>query len=282
MKSDYSIGDVIGRQRCFGVYQTADDVPTFGVDVYDNKEYCKYYDDFVIPDVEQRMRKTGFTAAAYDSYLLSLLALVRSEIREKGNVNIVDFGGGQGENYIRLESYFGSEKMEYYVIEQPGNCEFGEMRHLSENIHFCENIDAEFGFLNGKATELLKKADICLLIGCVQLCFPYTDLLKEIAESGVEYIFMARTPVNRLTDTFYSRYYLAPDAGKYKDVVLGDARMAIINYKELLENMQQLKYDLRLDLYERLGFVVYDSLPAPYNEIEYRNMIFQASNSKIM
>lgn len=283
MKNGYELGEIAGKERCFGVYQRMEDVPTFGINVSDTEQYCRYYNEYVIPDVQKRMKETGFTASAYDSYFLSLLALVRSQIREKKHIKIVDIGGGQGENYIRLESYFGRAPIEHHVIEQEKNCEYGRKLQLSEKLHFHENIGVASGrCLNDQAVSLLGEADICVLIGALQMFSPYTDLLKEIASSEVKYIFITRVPLHCSEETFYSRYYAAPDAGEYKDVVMGDTPMAIINDKELIRNMYVLGYDIALDLLQRRRFVPMESLPSPYNEVEYRDMIFQTRKSRIL
>lgn len=283
MINEYELGSLAGKERCFGVYQKAEDVPTFGINVTDTDQYCKYYNETVISELKNRMEKIGFGASAYDSYFLSLLALVRSQVREKKHVKIVDIGGGQGENYIRLENYFGDGCIEHHVIEQKKNCEYGRKLHLSENLFFHENTNVESGkCLNNEVQKLLEEADICLIIASLQYFFPYTELLKEVASSKVKYLFLARTPLHCSKATFYSRYYTAPDAGEYKNVVMGDAPMTIINDKELIRNMYVLGYDICSDLLERRRFVPTESLPEPYNEIEYRNMIFQTKESRIV
>lgn len=283
MTNEYELEELAGKERCYGVYQRVQDVPTFGINVTDTDKYCEYYNQFVIPDVKRRMNETGFTALAYDSYFLSLLALVRSVIREKGHIKVVDIGGGQGENYIRLENYFGDKCIEHHVIEQEKNCEYGRRSCLFENLFFHENINVEPGkCLKKKYLELLAEADICIVIASLQYFFPYTELLKEIAASNVKYVFLARTPLHCSKDTFYSRYYIAPDAGKYKNMVMGDVPTTIINDKELIRNMYVFGYDICSDLLERRRFVPMESLPSPYNEIEYRNMIFQLKSSRII
>ncbi len=274
--SEYSIGEIGAKERAFGVYQTAGDVPTFGINVFDTSEWSENCVEDVIPDIKQRIgnrRKKGLNWLP--PYFLSLLPVFQCKIFEKGYVEVVDIGGGQGENYIYLEKFFGSEVLRWHVIEQKKNCRYGEKLYTSENIHFYENKSANPCCLSAEAVELLKKADICLMIGVLQ-CFPdYFQLLKEASESGVEYIFITRTHITKSTEAFYTRYYVALAAGKYKDVILGDAVLAVINYDELFQYMSALGYGVCLDIHQQGDFADMRGLPEQYNKCEYRDMLYR-------
>lgn len=281
--NEYSIGEIIGMDRTFGVYPTKAAVPTYGINVNDIEEYVEYYYELEIPRVKrvlERQRQKG--KLGFPPYFFALLPVIRSKISEKGRVNIVDIGGAQGENYIYLESFFGSEAFEWHVVEQEKNCKYGRKLQLPGNIYFHENIGDGSRCLNEEASALLQQADICLMIGVLQYFDPYSGLLKEVSESGVEYIFITRTMITNIVDTFFTRYYGTANEGKYKDMVLGDTVMAVINHQELNKNMYDLGYDVCFDLFQIGSIPDVQSLPEPYNEIEYRNMLYQSRKSRIL
>lgn len=281
--NEYSIGEIVGTERTFGVYKTKDAVPTYGINVNDLEEYVEYYYELEIPRLRrlnEQQKQQG--KPGIPSYFYSLLPIIKSKILEKGYVNVVDIGGGQGENYMFLESFFGSEVFEWHVVEQEKNCKYGRKIGYPGKIYFHENIGNGLRCLTEEVAELLKQADICLLIGVLQYFDPYINLLREIAATGVEYIFITRTMINDIVDTFFTRYYGTPTEGKYKDMVLGDAVFAVINHQELNNNMYNLGYDICLDLFQWGSIPDVQSLPKPYNKIEYRDALYQLRKSKII
>ncbi len=160
------------------------------------------------------------------------------------------------------------------------NCKNGRELHLPGNIYFHENDETGSKCLNEVAVSLLKEADICLLIGVMQYFFQYADLLREIADTGIEYIYVTRTLISNITNTFFTRQYVAPNGGIYNDIVLGDNVMAIINHQELNVNMYNLGYEICFDLFESDESDYIHNLPKPYNEAEYRDMLYQSRKFK--
>lgn len=272
--NEYEIGQVIGRGRFYGVYQSPEEVPTFGINICDQKEYCEYYSEYEVPSFQSKIKNFPLKKLMMWGcpYFFTVLPIIRSIIATKKKVKIVDIGGGQGENYLFIEKFFGREYLEYHVVEQKRNCEFGRKLHHSADISFHEN--GEDGF-SEEVKKLLERADICLLIGVLEFWIPYIDLIKDILQERVKYIFITRATMSSVVETFYSRQYVAPSNGMYKDTVLGDNVITIINHKELIQQMQNLGYDIVLDLFQRDGFMEAESLPYPYNQIEYRDMLFQ-------
>lgn len=57
-------------------------------------------------------------------------------------------GGGCGENYISLIKFFHKEYLEYHVVEQEKNCQFGKELELPGNIFFHENDENPSRCLN--------------------------------------------------------------------------------------------------------------------------------------
>lgn len=283
MMDEYEIGGNAGKERCFGVFSSAGDVPTFGINAWNGREWYDFSKDVMIPRVRSRMeqiRKARISLAHADAYLFPLMPLIRSKVLAREKVKIVDLGGGVGENYIRLESFLGGEYLEYHVVELKGNCKNGRELHLPGNIYFHENDQTGSKCLNEEAVSLLKEADICLVIGTMQYFSSYVDLIKEIADTGVEYIYVARTLISNTANTFYTRQYEVLNGGKYNNIVVGDCAMAVINHRELNTNMYSLGYDICLDLFESDESAYIYNLPKPYNVAEYRDILYQLENLK--
>ncbi len=282
---EYKIGGVAGKERCFGVFSSAYDVPTFGINAWEGQEWYDFSKEVMIPRVQKRMeriKKAGISLVNADAYLFPLLPLIRSKILEGKKLKIVDIGGGQGENYIRIESFFGREYLEYHVVELGENCKNGRELHLPGNIYFHENDETDSKCLNEEAVSLLKESDICLVIGTMQYFLSYIDLIKEIADTGIEYIYVARTLISNIANTFFTRQYEVLNGGKYNNIVVGDCAMAVINHQELNVNIDNLGYDICFDLFESDESEYICNLPKPYNEAEYRDMLYQSRKFKTL
>lgn len=65
-------------------------------------------------------------------------------------------------------------------------------------------------------------------------------------------------------------------------MVLGDAVTAVISRQELNKNMYDLGYNVCFDLFQIGSMPDVQSLPEPYNETEYRNMLYQLMESRIL
>ncbi len=268
----YYIGCTASQERFSGIYKTAGEVPSFSINPFETEEWVEA-NKLWLTELKQNI---GVGWNKPDDYFYPLIPIVRSKIAEKKLVNIVDIGGGCGENYINLIRFFSKECFDYHVIEQERNCQLGGELELPGNIYFHVNQENGLRCLSNEANELLKKADICLLVGTIQYFPSYKNLLKEIADSGVEYILIVRTMITLATDTFFTRQYIAPDVGVYKDIVVGDIPVAVINRHELNRCLDDLGYDVCLDLFGLDYSYKVRNLPKPYCDVEYRNMLYQS------
>lgn len=270
MKNEYAVGCIASEERFFGVYETADLVPTLGVNPFDAQEWTETNKPRMI-QMREKIEEKGMPAA----YFYPIIAVIKSRIREKGFVKIVDIGGGQGENYINIVRCLGMAGIEYHVVEQEKNCAAGRMLQLPGNICFHENTECGSSSLNDEAHKLLREADICLVIGTLQYFPMYSALLKEIAETGVEYVYITRTLINSAVATFYTRQYIASSLGDYKDIILGDIPLAIINHHELNQCMCELGYDICLDLFQMDYSKYFRNFSEPYNKVKYRDILYR-------
>ncbi|MDE6603099.1 MAG: hypothetical protein K2K90_13260 [Lachnospiraceae bacterium] len=132
---DYKLGDKAEFERFFGVYETFDLVPTLGVNPFDTKEWVETNQPRIL-----QLKRASEEKGIPESYFFPVIAVAESKIREKGNVKIVDIGGGYGENYLNIIRCLKTAGIEYHVIEQEKNCEAGRELSISGNILFHENV----------------------------------------------------------------------------------------------------------------------------------------------
>lgn len=273
---EYMIGERAGQERAFALYPSAGSVPVFGINAFDTPEWSEYCTITMIPEIRCRVSEQKQLVHNWiQPYFFSLLPVIQSIIIEKGYVEIVDIGGGQGENFIYIENFFSDNDIRWYVIEQEKNCRYGRKQHMSDKIHFYENGCFDSECLCEEAKALLMHADICLLVGALQYFDPYYKLLKEITSTSVSYIYITRTLMVNEAETMYTRYYIAPGSGKYKDIILADAATAIINHKDLMQYMYSYGYLCCLDIFQESSFSDLRALAELYNKCEYRDILYQ-------
>ncbi len=164
--------------------------------------------------------------------------------------------------------------LEYHVIEQRENCKAGSKLFPSEEIFFHENGKCEIGGLNEECYATLQQADVCLLIGALQYFPQYTTLLNRIGQAGIKYVYITRTIINSNVNTFYTRQYIASNIGAYRDIIIGDTPVAVINRAELNQCMNELGYTRGLDLFQVDYSEQFNNFVNPYNKVEYRNMLY--------
>ncbi|MDE7430544.1 MAG: hypothetical protein K2N34_01275 [Lachnospiraceae bacterium] len=179
------------------------------------------------------LRNPAFSCLLPYSELLSLAAVIRDKIVEKGHCSIVDIGG-DGKNYISLAGGFGNKCIEYHRA----------------NVYSRENKEDRLEHVNEEAIGLLSRADICIL-DLPHGFSSYSDLLVEITESGIEYIFIKR--------------YIPK---------------TIMEHQKLNRNMYDLGYDICLDLFQSGRSAEVWNGSEGDDRFEYRRMLYQTRKSR--
>lgn len=169
------------------------------------------------------------------SELLPLAPVIKDKIMEKGHCSIVDIGG-DGKNYISLAGGFGNKCLEYHVV----------------NMYLHENRGNSLEPVDKEAVELLRRADICLLEDLPHCISPYSDLLREITGSGVEYIFIKKYISTTITE-----------------------------HHKLNRSMYDLGYDICLDLFQSEKLAEVQNGYKCDDRLEYRRLLYQTRESRI-
>lgn len=125
-----------------------------------------------------------FDKIEYSFPLLSGLMWIAS--RNKGNLNVLDFGGSLGSSYFQNRNFLDSlEKVNWCVVEQPGFVKAGIEFFEDEKLHFFYSVEE---CMNSFET------DVVLLSSVLQYLEKPFKLIDQITSTGIEYLIIDRTP----------------------------------------------------------------------------------------
>ena len=211
-----------------------------------------------------------------ENYYLPIIPLIDDFLQKNENVKILDVGGGVGDNYCNIMYWYprgAREKVEYSIIDTIENCNRGEALNLLGNINFIPfNFNEEDRIRENNG--ILEKYDIVILCETLQYAKEYKKLLEIVCKYNPKYIYITRTILNDSISTFYTIEKTCTVSKKYKVPVL------VINSNEISNIMSKLGYGLSLDLYLNDYAYNFKKFPKPYNEVEYRNLIYK--NNKFL
>lgn len=155
------------------------------------------YDSTVIVDkVKASLSEVKEGSASYerDSVLFNevqytfpvLSALMWIAARNRGKLNVLDFGGSLGTTYYQNKLFLDSlPDINWCIVEQPGFVQAGRESFEDEKLHFYYSIE-----------ECLKlfEIDVVLLSSVLQYLEKPFRLLDQIKAEEIEYLIIDRTP----------------------------------------------------------------------------------------
>ncbi len=116
--------------------------------------------------------------------VLACLLLIAAQ--HNGNLQVLDYGGSLGSFYFQHKKFLQRlRKHLWFIVEQGHYVAYGKAKIQDENLYFYTNIH-----------ECLRHADthVVLFSSVLQyLEHPY-KILQEIAQAGIQYILIDRTP----------------------------------------------------------------------------------------
>jgi putative methyltransferase (TIGR04325 family) len=125
----------------------------------------------------------------YSPTILAFLLLVLS--RQKSTLNIIDFGGGLGSNYIqnrKLLRHLRATSIYWGIVEQEAFAKLGREHFQTEELKFFSSID--------EALSSAPHCDALIFTGSLQnIAEPYA-LLDQIINAGINLIAMDRLLVS--------------------------------------------------------------------------------------
>jgi len=155
-----------------------------------------YESDVILQKVKDAMQKVKDGTAIYerDSVLFDkiqhsfplMAALMFVAAKNKGKINVLDFGGSLGSSYFQnLQLLQRLEDFHWCIVEQPHFVEEGLRSFANEHLHFFHNMK-----------ECFKEYTIHLVVFSSVLQYlkvPY-KILEEVFDHNIEYIIIDRTP----------------------------------------------------------------------------------------
>ncbi len=134
-----------------------------------------------------------FNEINYSFPLLSSLMWIAA--RNKGCINILDFGGSLGSSYFQNRKFLESlPDVNWCIVEQPTHVKCGIEDFQNGNLHFFYSIQDCINTYN---------INVCVLSSVLQYLEKPYEKLDEIITTGVRFIIIDRTPFikgkNRIT-----------------------------------------------------------------------------------
>lgn len=163
----------------------------------DAKRHSTGYDsDLILNKVKDALLKVKNNEAAserdsinFDKIFYSfpvLSALLWIANQNKGELNLIDFGGSLGSSYFQNKKFLASlNKVNWNIVEQKHFVECGKQYFQDEHLQFFENIEACMKIHN---------TDTILLSSVLQYIEKPYQLLDYIFQQKFKYIIFDRTP----------------------------------------------------------------------------------------
>lgn len=235
-----------------GIYSRYQDVPAAG-DGFGGD----YWIDRTRSYTEESLsasRNYGFIPVGVTGEHLILPLLASLECKERGQVNILDFGGGMGIAYIHvLNSLVNCHSINFHVVESDRVTE--EALRLFEHdkrVHFHSKLPAQ-----------LPDLDIVYMSSALQYVEDYTALLKTLSGYNAKYFLFVK-----LSAGDFPTYATAQ-----KNVPGSTLPYWFINVKEIVELMRSYGYSL---IYKSALDQEYDqnNFPQEYRLGRTSNLLF--------
>lgn len=164
----------------------------------DAKVKCTGYDsEVILKKVKESLLKvkTGKAVFERDSVLFDkiqysfplLSALSQVALKNKGTLNVLDFGGSLGSSYYQNKDMFKDcPEFNWCIVEQSHFVKEGQQNFADEHLHFFYDINS--------CLEK-HKINVLLLASVLQYLEDPYAILDEIISKKIEYIMIDRTPV---------------------------------------------------------------------------------------
>jgi putative methyltransferase (TIGR04325 family) len=240
-----------------GIYQSYDDVPSSGSEFKSQK----WVDDTY---VYTKNAIENSSVPILNHTLLPILAYL--EFSKEKKMNILDFGGGIGIDYLNLKACFNDYILNYFIIENKEICQSSTDKFQEDNnIHFIPYEDFDKG--------VEKNIDVCYCNSALQYINDYKYILTKFVSFNPKYIVFERLSAGN-NPTFYTG----------QKNIGGCLSYCMINIKELILFLDERGYDV---LYEEKTSLKYEisnthDSPPECRAIRTMNVIFQREKSEPM
>lgn len=131
-----------------------------------------------------------FDKIHYSFPVLSALSI--AAMKNKGKLNVLDFGGALGSSYYQNRKFFTTiEQFNWCVVEQGHFVEEGKKKFADNHLHFFYDIESCMQSYD---------IDILLLSGVLQYLENPYSFLESILSKNIQYIIIDRQPLTPVKD----------------------------------------------------------------------------------
>ncbi|MEF3364974.1 hypothetical protein V3H18_00335 [Methylocystis sp. 9N] len=222
--------------------------------------------EFVTRSLLARTRSANFVV---DVHLIPFATLVADLAARRNHVRVLDFGGGQGDNFIQLQAAIDDSlksKIEYHIVDTPNNCKAGELllAEFGGRVSF-HRADPDHGVHYEPSARGVY--DITMLCGTLMYIDGWKELLADLAARTSDYLYITRTLHTSAAPTFYANQFIVPSVGPWAGKYIGRIATAIISPAEIEDLAAREGFTPSLDAL----LFAYDhrmsSNAPPYNQI---------------
>lgn len=126
-----------------------------------------------------------FDKIHYSFPLLSALSVVA--LKNKGKLNIIDFGGSLGSSYFQNRHFFKElDEFNWCVVEQKHFVDEGKKNFSDKHLHFFHDVES---------CAKNHKIDVLLLSSVLQYLEKPHDFLESVLKMNIPYIIIDRAPL---------------------------------------------------------------------------------------
>lgn len=218
---------------CAAVYSSKMSFPTTLDDAWSSPNWTRWVNE----SVNDVLKSSSNELNIHQSSLL--LAGAASAVSGKGNVSILDLGGGVGIYFPPIQKALGelALRTHYAVVDGKASCEEGRQNHKQENLAFFE---FESDGLD-RAKKWLGEVDVCNISGTLHYILDWREALTGIVEKlQSKFIVISRAPTPDLaTEVGYVVQNITTKYG-----YCGSVGVVLIPSIKLIEEMSRLGYKL--------------------------------------
>lgn len=167
-----------------------------------NRDTSGYDSGQILERVKQATLKVSSGEAAFerDSVLFDevihsfpvLAGLLRAATENGGHLSVLDFGGALGSSYYQCRKFLSVlPRLQWSVVEQPHFVQCGQSLFRTDQL--------DFFFTISEAQEKVSP-NVALLSSVLQYVEKPDEILDELADSGIRYLIIDRTPFSDSCD----------------------------------------------------------------------------------
>jgi putative methyltransferase (TIGR04325 family) len=265
--------------------------PPFFPKVLEPREYAKFFGSQTFNsnawletanfNTESLLKSYTAGTLQANAHLFPLAGLIKSMFEYENECVVVDFGGGLGDNFLKIACNFPKEnleKLKYYVIETDALKQ--KFSHLRDSTPLFERINL-FSFeelLNSELENCIEHCHVALFSGSLQYVENWKQTVTQTLKINPDFVYVCRTLFNKNILSFACQQNIVPSAGPWQGRYIGSTGIHIINTDEMKDWFSMLGYEVVNDTFSGDYSNELQSLPEPFRLSEYRDILFQVKN----